>query len=69
MIFTQLNPGSCRTYLIADEKSKEAVLVNPVLEHVPDYLKTIEQQNLTLTHRRLAVGDSAPGLRSETQPA
>src|SRR5215831_76293 len=50
MIFTQLNPGSCRTYLIADEKSREAVLVDPVLEHVQDYIKTIEQQKLTLTH-------------------
>jgi glyoxylase-like metal-dependent hydrolase (beta-lactamase superfamily II)/rhodanese-related sulfurtransferase len=50
MIFTQLNPGSCRTYLIADEKSKEAILVDPVLEHVQDYIKTIEQQKLTLTH-------------------
>lgn len=50
MIFTQLNPGPCRTYLIADEKSKEAVLVDPVLEHVQDYIKTIERQKLTLTH-------------------
>lgn len=50
MIFTQLNPGACWTYLIADEKSKQAVLVDPVLEHVPDYLKTLDQQKLTLTH-------------------
>lgn len=50
MIFTQLNPGPCRTYLIADEKSKEAVLVDPVLEHVQDYIKTIERQKLILTH-------------------
>ncbi len=50
MIFTQLNPGACRTYLIADEKSKEAVLVDPVLEHVPDYLRVIDQQKLRLAH-------------------
>ena len=50
MIFTQLNPGACRTYLIADEKSNEAVLVDPVLEHVQDYLRTLDQQKLTLTH-------------------
>ncbi|MEK6548850.1 MAG: rhodanese-like domain-containing protein [Nitrospirota bacterium] len=50
MIFTQLNPGACRTYLIADEKSRESVLVDPVLEHVQDYLKTIAQQKLALTH-------------------
>jgi hypothetical protein len=24
MIFQQLNPGACRTYLIADEKSQRA---------------------------------------------
>jgi glyoxylase-like metal-dependent hydrolase (beta-lactamase superfamily II)/rhodanese-related sulfurtransferase len=50
MIFTQLNPGACRTYLIADERSRQAVLVDPVLERVPEYLKTIAEQNLTLTH-------------------
>lgn len=50
MIFTQLNPGACRTYLIGDEKSKEAVLVDPVLEHVPDYLRILDQQKLKLTH-------------------
>jgi glyoxylase-like metal-dependent hydrolase (beta-lactamase superfamily II)/rhodanese-related sulfurtransferase len=50
MIFTQLNPGACRTYLIGDEKSKQAVLVDPVLEHVQDYLRTLDQQKLTLTH-------------------
>ena len=50
MIFTQLNPGACRTYLIGDEKSKQAVIVDPVLEHVQDYLRTLDQQKLTLTH-------------------
>lgn len=50
MIFEQLNPGACRTYLIADERSREAVLVDPVLEHVQDYLKKLDQQHLTLTH-------------------
>jgi hypothetical protein len=34
MIFEQLNPHACRTYLIGDEKSGEAILVDPVLEHV-----------------------------------
>jgi glyoxylase-like metal-dependent hydrolase (beta-lactamase superfamily II)/rhodanese-related sulfurtransferase len=50
MIFQQLNPASCRTYLLADERSREAVLVDPVLEHVSDYLRLIDQQKLTLTH-------------------
>jgi len=50
MIFEQINPHSCPTYLIGDEKSREAILVEPVLEHVADYLKTLEQRKLTLTH-------------------
>jgi glyoxylase-like metal-dependent hydrolase (beta-lactamase superfamily II)/rhodanese-related sulfurtransferase len=50
MIFTQLNPGPCRTYLIGDEQSKQAVLVDPVLEHVQEYIKILDQQNLTLSH-------------------
>jgi len=50
MIFEQLNPGSCRTYLIADEQSRQAMLVDPVLEHVEDYLKALDQRKLTLIH-------------------
>lgn len=50
MMFQQLNPGACHTYLIADEKSHEAALVDPVLEHVQDYLNLIDRQKLTLTH-------------------
>ncbi len=50
MLFEQLNPHACRTYLIGDEKSREAVLVDPVLEHVEDYLKMLDLRKLTLTH-------------------
>ncbi len=50
MIFEQINPHACRTYLIGDEKSRETILVDPVLEHVGDYLKMLEQRKLTLTH-------------------
>ncbi len=50
MIFEQLNPSSCRTYLIADEKSQHAILVDPVLEQLEDYLKLLEQRKLSLTH-------------------
>ena len=50
MIFEQLNPGACRTYLIGDEQSQQAILVDPVLEHVPDYLKVLAQKKLVLTH-------------------
>ncbi len=50
MIFRQLNPAACRTYLIADEKSKQAVLIDPVLEQVQDYLHILAAENLMLTH-------------------
>jgi len=43
MIFEQLNPGACRTYLIGDEQSQQAILVDPVLEHVP--LESIKQES------------------------
>lgn len=39
MIFRQLNQGTaCRTYLIGDEGSREALIVDPVLDYVGDYL-------------------------------
>ncbi|UCE63586.1 MAG: MBL fold metallo-hydrolase [Nitrospirota bacterium] len=50
MIFEQLNPGACRTYLIGDEQSHEAIVVDPVLEQVPQYLKMLDQKKLRLTH-------------------
>jgi hypothetical protein len=36
-IYKQLNPHYCRTYLIAEEGSKNVVLIDPVLEHLRDY--------------------------------
>lgn len=44
MIFKQLNTGPCRTYLIASAKTREAVLVDPLLDHVEDYLRLLEQE-------------------------
>jgi len=50
MIFEQLNPGACRTYLIGDEASHQAILVDPVLEHIQEYGRLLEEKKLTLTH-------------------
>ena len=47
-LFRQLNPHSCMTYLIADKDSREAAIIDPVLDHVPDYLKILGQENLKL---------------------
>ena len=49
MSFKQINPASCRTYLITDEKNN-AVLIDPVIDHVSDYIKLLKNDGLTLTH-------------------
>ncbi|MBI3550215.1 MAG: MBL fold metallo-hydrolase [Elusimicrobia bacterium] len=48
MIFRQLNPGACRTYLVASEKTKEALLIDPVLTKVDEYLKLLKDEGLRL---------------------
>lgn len=50
MIFEQLNTGACKTYLIASEETHEAMLVDPVLEKVDDYLADLRRRRLRLTH-------------------
>lgn len=50
MLFEQLNPHACRTYLIANEKERTAVLVDPVIDHFQDYLKILKGKNFKLTH-------------------
>jgi Metallo-beta-lactamase superfamily len=50
IIFRQLNPHACRTYLIGTQGSTEVVLIDPVLEHVQDYLALLDQEQLKLTH-------------------
>ncbi|HEY9596255.1 MAG TPA: MBL fold metallo-hydrolase [Cyanophyceae cyanobacterium] len=52
MLFRQLyDPeSSTYTYLIADEKTKQAVLVDPVIEQVERDLKLIQELGLTLRY-------------------
>lgn len=52
MLFRQLydNETSTYTYLIADEKTKEAVLVDPVIEQVERDFKLIQELGLTLRY-------------------
>lgn len=42
--------SSTLTYLIADEVSKEAVLIDPVTENIEDYLDVIHAHGLTLVY-------------------
>ncbi|MFX0206631.1 MAG: rhodanese-like domain-containing protein [Candidatus Hodarchaeota archaeon] len=48
--FTQLNPHSCKTYLFGPKRGGEVVIIDPVLDHLNDYLKFLESKNLRLTH-------------------
>ncbi len=48
MIFRQLNPHACRTYLVGSEG--EATIIDPVLEHLEAYLELLEREKLRLTH-------------------
>lgn len=50
MLFEQLNPASCKTYLIASSETKEAMVVDPVLEHVEEYMKTLKDKGLKLRY-------------------
>jgi glyoxylase-like metal-dependent hydrolase (beta-lactamase superfamily II)/rhodanese-related sulfurtransferase len=49
MIFHQLNPHACRTYLVGTKGVDEAALIDPVLEHVSDYLKLLEGKKFKLS--------------------
>lgn len=50
MIFRQLfdNDSSSYTYLLADEATREAVLIDPVLANTEQYLRLLRELNLTL---------------------
>ncbi len=50
LVFEQLNPHACMSYLVRKEGSEESILIDPVLDHVENYLKTLKDQNLRLTH-------------------
>ncbi len=50
IIFREVNPHSCKTYLMGAEGAGEAIIVDPVLEHLNDYLKLFDKEGLKLTH-------------------
>lgn len=51
MIFRQLfdDDSSTYTYLLADEETREAIIVDPVLERVDEYVSLLNELGLTLT--------------------
>jgi glyoxylase-like metal-dependent hydrolase (beta-lactamase superfamily II)/rhodanese-related sulfurtransferase len=72
MNFRQLNPHSCRTYLIGTNDSNEVTLIDPVLDHVNDYIELLEKENLKLkfvvdTHTHADHISSCSALRDITE--
>ena len=49
MLFEQLNPGHHKTYLVADEESREAMLIDPLYERVPKYIEKLHGMGLRVT--------------------
>jgi len=48
MNLEQLNPAACKTYLL--NEGNEAILIDPVIDHVSDYLDLLKTRHLSLTH-------------------
>ncbi len=48
MLLQSLNPGACKTWLVACDRSREAMLVDPVLDHVDAYRRILADGNLKL---------------------
>jgi glyoxylase-like metal-dependent hydrolase (beta-lactamase superfamily II)/rhodanese-related sulfurtransferase len=50
IVFEQLNPDACRTYLIASPATREAILVDPVLGSTDRYLEALAKGRWTLRY-------------------
>lgn len=71
MLFEQLNPHACKTYLVGDGTSGDVVLVDPVIDHTSDYLDLLRKRNLRLdavidTHTHADHISAGPALRDAT---
>lgn len=70
-VLKQLNPGFCKTYLIVPQNSKNAIIVDPVIEHVKEYLDLLEKEGLVLkyiidTHTHADHITGGPSLKDHT---
>ena len=67
----QLNPHSCRSYLVGKNGSPEVMLIDPVLDHLDEYRELIEIENIKLlqvvdTHTHADHISGAPALKDIT---
>ncbi|MBI4207885.1 MAG: MBL fold metallo-hydrolase [Betaproteobacteria bacterium] len=46
--FPELNRGKCKTYLVACERTRKALLIDPVRDHISRYLAFLAYQQLKL---------------------
>ena len=49
LLFEQLNPGACRSYLVGVRGVPEVTIVDPVLGHAEDYARSLRSRGLTLS--------------------
>lgn len=74
MTLRQISDGPCRTYLLTSPRAREAVLVDPVLERVEDYLRQLSREGLSLrcvidTHTHADHLSGCAALRDRTDAA
>lgn len=50
MILTQLNPNACKTYLVREKEGRDVILIDPVIEHVNDYIELLDKEGLNLKY-------------------
>jgi glyoxylase-like metal-dependent hydrolase (beta-lactamase superfamily II)/rhodanese-related sulfurtransferase len=48
LLFRELNRGKCKTYLVACARTRKALLIDPVREHISRYLAFLAYHQLTL---------------------
>jgi glyoxylase-like metal-dependent hydrolase (beta-lactamase superfamily II)/rhodanese-related sulfurtransferase len=68
---SQLNPHACRTYCLTVPGGTEAVLIDPVLDHVDDYVEYLKTKKLKLkmvidTHTHADHISAGPSLKDKT---
>lgn len=71
MVFEQLNPHACRTWLVVADGADRALLVDPVLDHAREYLAMLGARGLRLawvidTHTHADHISAGAALRDET---